>query len=873
MTLNRAAALAAAAMLTFALAMIGSAPAFAAATVTVNTTLDETQPGNGTCSLREATLFANGGTAEPDCAPGTASGTTTIVVPGGLFRLRGQALTLTANAVLTGAGAAATTIDAAGGSQVLVVGVQANVTVSDATITGGVSGQTCAFACGTNDPVIGDAGGGITNNGGTLALTRVIVTGNRTSPGATQTNCMPQIQSPCPGGDGGQGGGIANFGTTTITDSAVTANSTGAGAPGKPGVQSSVFFGGEAGTSGSGGPGGGIVNFQTLTIANSTIAGNTTGAGAQGADGGTGVGVNGGIASSGGDGGSGGGIDNEFGGQVVISGSTISGNETGIGAQGGKGGSSTASGGGIGHGADGAPGGSGGSGGGIVSQGNLTISNSTIVDNSVASSGASGQGGIPSGITQSQVGGANGGGIEELRMGSSLTHVTIVGNRTPGFGGGVDGDGGTIAVGNSIVASNQAVFDSNCDGVVTDLGSNVEFGDASCPPGFLHADPRLSPLAANGGPTQTVALQPGSAAIHHVPTCVLSSDQRGVARPVGSACDSGAYEAAPPVLSGPSASAITTTTATVSAAVNPTLRDTTVVMNYGLTTNYGSSAPPVRVSAGNAPVPFSVALSGLTPGTTYHVDVVATSADGTTTSSDGVFTTLSALTASIAGATTAGPSLSLTIVCAGGSGPGTCSGPIDVRARSTTNTAPGTKRRRKHGSGGTQVVATGVYSVASGSGVTVTIQLNPAGRRLLASQYVLPATLSVGGTTPMTLPVTFSYPLIKSGVSYTWAFGARSSTARELTVTRIPPAGKVRVICHGGGCPFAQRTFAARRGRVVLTPAFRGHPLRPGATLVVEIIAANQVGKAETFKIRSGQGPAVNQECLPPGTSRPARCV
>jgi len=129
------------------------------------------------------------------------------------------------------------------------------------------------------------------------------------------------------------------------------------------------------------------------------------------------------------------------------------------------------------------------------------------------------------------------------------------------------------------------------------------------------------------------------------------------------------------------------------------------------------------------------------------------------------------------------------------------------------------------------------------------------------------------GTTGITQNVTFSYPLVKSGVGYTWAFGATSSTASELTVTRIPHGGKVKAICNGGGCPFAQRTFAARRGRVDLAPAFKGHALRSGATLVIEVIAANQVGKVETFEIRGGQPPAVNRECLPPGTSRPGRCV
>ena len=67
--------------------------------------------------------------------------------------------------------------------------------------------------------------------------------------------------------------------------------------------------------------------------------------------------------------------------------------------------------------------------------------------------------------------------------------------------------------------------------------------------------------------------------------------------------------------------------------------------------------------------------------------------------------------------------------------------------------------------------------------------------------------------------------------------------------------------------------LAAMISTTSVAPAFKGHPLHVGATLVIEVIAANQVGKVETFRIRSGQPPAVNQECLPPGTSRPGRCV
>ena len=64
----------------------------------------------------------------------------------------------------------------------------------------------------------------------------------------------------------------------------------------------------------------------------------------------------------------------------------------------------------------------------------------------------------------------------------------------------------------------------------------------------------LGPLQDNGGPTDTHALLPGSVAIDaiHVDDWVdsdglpLLADQRGVARPQGSACDVGAVEVPEP---------------------------------------------------------------------------------------------------------------------------------------------------------------------------------------------------------------------------------------------------------------------------------------------------------------------------------------
>lgn len=833
-------------LLCLALAAAMPSVAAAATTVTVTTTIDAVQAGDGVCSLREATLYANG-TAEPDCAAAPASGTTTIKLPAGLYRLRGQVLTLTGSATLLGAGAATTTIDAAGASQVFFIQDAAHVAISDVTITGGMSGHTT----GTN-PVFGLPGGGINNNG-TLALERVIVTGNHTSPGATFDLCT-QSQNGCPGGNGGDGGGINNAGTLTIADSAITANSTGSGAAGTTGDIGSP--GGPGGTSGDGGRGGAIANFGTLTITNSTIAGNTTGGGGHGADGGPGINGNvGGNAGSGGAGGSGAGILS--GGQLVISGSTVSGNEAGPGGTGGTGGNGD----GGASGGDGGRGGVGGAGGGIAPSANTTITNSTIADNSAGTSGTSGGGGVPFGNTPPPLGGGNGGGIDQGAMGATLTHVTVTSNRAPGTGGGINGDGGTIAVANSIIAANQAVVHQNCDGVITDQGGNVEFGDASCPSGFLRGDPRLSPLGDHGGPTQTVALQSGSAAIHHVRTCVLGADQRGVGRAVGSACDSGAYQVAPPSVRGVSVSAITTTTATIAASINPNLRDATVVVNYGLTPSYGSSTPPLDVGAGNAAVPFSGGLGGLVPGATYHFDVVATNADGQTTTGDGTFTALPPLTASIARLSTLGPALRLTISCGGGSGPGTCSGPITLTAR-----LPGKHRHPVR-------VAAGSYAVPSGAQRTVKVGLNRAGQTVLTQQYVLATTLSVSGTTSARRKVTFSYPRILSKTPFDLGFAPGSTTFTRLAVIHVPRGGKVTVICHGGGCPLSVRQFVPRHAQVVLTQFFRNRQLRPGTTLQLRVMAANRVAEVETFVIRGGQGPNVIHQCLPPGAARPARCV
>ena len=148
----------------------------------------------------------------------------------------------------------------------------------------------------------------------------------------------------------------------------------------------------------------------------------------------------------------------------------------------------------------------------------------------------------------------HGGGLWLTDGSVTITSSTIVENdvldgTTAGgimvatFGAPVD-----VTIQNSIVAGN-GLYDCQVEGgaaaVLTSLGNNV-FGDDSCGSATgdqTSTDPLIGPLADNGGPTLTHALQAGSPAIDAANADACSAtDQRGVARPQGAGCDVGAYE-------------------------------------------------------------------------------------------------------------------------------------------------------------------------------------------------------------------------------------------------------------------------------------------------------------------------------------------
>jgi streptogramin lyase len=244
------------------------------------------------------------------------------------------------------------------------------------------------------------------------------------------------------------------------------------------------------------------------------------------------------------------------------------------------------------------------------------------------------------------------------------------------------------------------------------------------------------------------------------------------------------------------------------------------------------------------------------------------------------------LAASLVGLSTSGTTASVTINCQGASGQG-CGGSVVLTSHVTTQgsetiaVATGAKpkpRKKKPKPPPPKkttidTIASGSYLVAAGSSVTVNLDLGSTGKKLLSQFYRLPTTLVIGGTTPVTEPVVFSYGRIHSPVGFTWAWNSRYSVAQELTISGLPANPKVSVFCHGHGCPFSKRTFFPRGKELQLTSSFKHSHLSPHTTLELEIIATNDVAKVEIFTIRSGNQPSVAYNCQPPGASRPSACA
>jgi hypothetical protein len=275
-------------------------------------------------------------------------------------------------------------------------------------------------------------------------------------------------------------------------------------------------------TNGSAGEnGGGILNLGSLSLFSSTVSSNAAGSGGFSFSGGGGGGSGGGIFSTG---------------PLALTACTLSGNTSGTGGAGGGG----------------SDGGDGGDGGGISSSGPLTLTACTLSGNATGDGGGSfnigGNGGN---------GGSGGGIVKNDTTPYRLISCTIAGNRTgsgapgslsigsAGAGGGVSG--GFTTLENCLFSLNTRglTTPSDLDTSITYIGANVlsiaTANPATGPAPTINATAHLAPLGDYGGPTQTMALRPGSPARNAATGSTRTTDQRGF--PLVGAPDIGAYEA------------------------------------------------------------------------------------------------------------------------------------------------------------------------------------------------------------------------------------------------------------------------------------------------------------------------------------------
>ncbi|MEX2171385.1 MAG: choice-of-anchor Q domain-containing protein [Pirellulales bacterium] len=489
---------------------------------------------SGHLSLREAIGMANGDVGSAQVI--TFAPSLTSQGPAVIVLTRGD-LTITDLLTINGLGNELLTVDASGndrspdsgnGSRVFGIddgdtSTKISVAISGLTLTGGD---------------VADGGGAILSLEG-LAVVGSTICGNFATNGGGIRSFGPLSLVDCTVSGNtasGSGGGISNnYAATTISGCTIAGNSALQGNGGGiaiSGSRSTIALDGSVISDNSAaGFGGGIYTFGSLTLNNDVVGDNE----AQGGGGILAFGavtvMNSVIARNAATLYSGGGM--YVSGSLTVLGSTIIANSANA-----------------------------GSGGGILAQSAVTLTNSTLSDNSALQGGAI----------------YCAGGTSPVKIAFS----TIVANAVPspnGRGGGIFFSGNSLNLSGSIVATNSGAFGPdlslggvNANIVYSLIGHNQHTALLEAPVGSPDAngnliggpvygaiDPLLSPLAHNGGPTQTHALLPSSPAINSGDPATVAGmngvplhDQRGApwSRVHGGRIDIGAFESQPNPLPG-----------------------------------------------------------------------------------------------------------------------------------------------------------------------------------------------------------------------------------------------------------------------------------------------------------------------------------
>jgi hypothetical protein len=263
--------------------------------------------------------------------------------------------------------------------------------------------------------------------------------------------------------------------------------------------------------------------------------------------------------------------------------------------------------------------------------------------------------------------------------------------------------------------------------------------------------------------------------------------------------------AVPPLVDEQSASAVTLTSATLNARINPNNEDTKYRFEYGTSTEYGSSAPASEADAGSGygDVTVGEPIAGLLPGTTYHFRAIASNASspvGGSAGPDQTFTTAAATPPVVSTGAASEVSQNSALI----------SGTVDPEGVQTsyefdigTDTSYGTRLSGNAGSvSGTETVtvglgglspgttyhfrliATNVYGSASGTDVTFTTPDFPTA---LIAAPVAPALIPAPAT---------AFPTQRSAGPQTRSLSRAQKLADALKECRAQRSKRKRAACE-----------------------------------------------------------------------------
>jgi PKD repeat protein len=126
-----------------------------------------------------------------------------------------------------------------------------------------------------------------------------------------------------------------------------------------------------------------------------------------------------------------------------------------------------------------------------------------------------------------------------------------------------------------------------------------------------------------------------------------------------------------------------------------------------------------------------------------------------------------------------------------------------------------------------------------------------------------------GAASRAKLPMLSPFPIVRiRGVIL------RGSARLSLLSIKAPTSARIKVICHGGGCPKKKSVvLRVASGKSSVRVRSLERRLRTGAVIEIFVTAPGRIGKYARITIRANAAPVRRDLCLQPGKSTPFACA